>query len=84
MNLSWIAYIDMGQTILLVAPCSTSGFTSCMQIKELPPMEVLQQCQYRRGKWIKCVLPTPHDCCSCAKHAASYRRMLHFCLLEHV
>ena len=29
-----------------------------MQIKELPPMEVLQQCRYRRGKWIKCVLPT--------------------------
>jgi len=28
-----------------------------MQIKELPPMEVLQQCQYRRGKWIKYVSP---------------------------
>lgn len=25
-----------------------------MQIKELPKMEVLQQCPYRRGKWIKC------------------------------
>ena len=24
-------------------------------------MEVLQQCQYRRGKWIKCVLSaSPH------------------------
>lgn len=27
---------------------------ACMQIKELPKMEVLQQCPYRRGKWIKC------------------------------